>query len=157
LDKPLSTSRETVLGLANAGTYADLVVWQKAWNLRAQVRQAKRDMKLKHATLVGGPGIKKPPRVIRETEQVEQLLTDIVDHPKGCGKTPLDYAALEQQVRAALTNDPFESSRTLPELDPESRQGMELTKGAKFTPEEIQTITNCLRGAGLPAWLWSGK
>ena len=32
-------------------------------------------MKLELAALVGGPGIKKPPRVIRETEQVEQLLT----------------------------------------------------------------------------------
>jgi len=31
------------------------------------------------------------------------------------------------------------------------------TKGAKFTAEEIQTITNRLRGANLPAWLWSGK
>jgi hypothetical protein len=157
LDKPLSTSKETVLSLSNAGTLADLTTWQKAWNLRAQVRQAKRDMKLKHAALVGGPGIKRPPRVIRETEQVEQLLTDVIDNPKGCGKTPLDYAALEQRVRAALTNDPFESNRTLPEFDPESRQGMELTKGVKFTAEEIQSITNRLRGAALPAWLWSGK
>ena len=157
LDKPVSTTKETVLSLSNAGTYADLTVWQRAWNLRAQVRLAKRDMKLKHAALVGGPGIKKPPRVIRETEQVEQLLTDIVDNPKGCGKTPPDYAALEQRLRAALTNDPFESNRSLPEFDPESRQGTELTKGAKFTADEIQTITNRLRGADLPARLWSGK
>ena len=134
-----------------------MTTWQKAWNLRAQVRQVKRDVKLKHAALVGGPGIKRPPRAIREIEQVEQLLTDIVDNPKGCGKVPPDYAALEQRVRAALTNDPFESNRTLPEFDPESRQGMELTKGAKFTPEEIQIMTNRLRGAALPAWLWSGK
>jgi hypothetical protein len=157
LDKPISTSKETVVSLSNAGTYADLAAWQKAWNLRAQVRQAKRDMKLKHAALVGGPGIKKPPRVIRETERVEQLLTEIVDNPKGCGKTPPDYAALEQRVRTALTNDPFMSNRSLPEFDLESRQGTELTKGAKFTAEEIQTITNRLRGADLPAWLWSGK
>ena len=64
-----------------------MTAWQKAWNLRAQLRQAKRDMKLKHAALVGGPGIKRPPRVIRETEQVEQLLTDIVDNPKGCAES----------------------------------------------------------------------
>jgi hypothetical protein len=157
LDKPLPTSKETILSFSNAGTYADLTTWQKASNLRAQIRQAKRDMKLKHAALVGGPGIKKPPRVIRETEQVEQLLTDIVDHPKGSGKSPPDYAALEQRVRTALTDDPFESSRTLPELDPESLQGLELTKGAKFTAAEIHTITNRLRGADLPAWLWFGK
>ena len=38
-----------------------------------------------------------------------------------------------------------------------AQQGMELTKGAKFTAEEIQTITNRLRGAAFPAWLWAGK
>ena len=54
------------------------------------MRQAKRDMKLKHAALVSGPGIKKPPRVIRETEEVERLLTDLIDHPKGCGQAPPD-------------------------------------------------------------------
>ena len=114
-------------------------------------------MKLKHAALVGGPGIKKPPRVIRETEEVERLLTQLIDNPKGCGLAPLDDVALQQRVLAALTNDPFESNRTLPELDPEARQGMELTKGAKFTAQELQTITNRFRGAGLPSWLSSGK
>ena len=157
LPKLLSTHKEAVVEFANTGTFADLCAWQKAWNLRAQVRQAKRDMKLKHAQLVSGPGIKKPPRVIRETEKVEQLLTDLIDHPKGCGQAPPDYAALQQRVLAALTNDPFESNRTLPELDPDSLKGMELVKGAKFTPEEIQTITNRFRGPGLPAWLWSGR
>jgi hypothetical protein len=34
---------------------------------------------------------------------------------------------------------------------------MELTKGAKFTAEELHTITNRFRGAELPAWLWSGN
>jgi hypothetical protein len=157
LEKPASVSKETVVQFANAGSFADLTAWQKAWNLRAQLRQAKRDMKLKHAALVSGPGLKKPPRVIRETEEVEQLLTDLVDHPKGCGQAPPDFAALQQRVLTGLTNDPFESNRTLPEFDPESRQGMDLTKGAKFTAEELRTIGNRFRGAELPAWLWSGN
>jgi alpha-glucosidase (family GH31 glycosyl hydrolase) len=154
LPKPLSVSRETVVHVLDAGTFEDVAAWQRAWNLREQLRQAKRDMKLKHAAIVSGPGIKKPPRVIRETEEVERLLTDLIDNPKGCGKTPPDFAALQQRVLAALTNDPFESNRTLPEYDPESRQGTELTKGAKFTAAEISTITNRFRGADLPAWLW---
>jgi len=157
LPKPLPISKETVVQFANAGSFADLGAWQRAWNLRAQLRQAKRDMKLKHAALVSGPGLKKPPRVIRETEEVERLLTDLVDHPKGCAANAPDYAALQQRILTALTNEPFESNRTLPEFDPESRHGMELTKGAKFTAEELQTITNRFRGADLPAWLWSGK
>jgi len=157
LDKPISTSKETVVQLLIAGTYSDLVTWQKAWNLRAQLRQAKRDMKLKFAALVSGPGIKKPPRVIEETEAVERLLTDIVDDPKSSAQNLPDYTALEQRILTALTNEPFECKRALPELDPESRQGMELTKEAKFTAEELRTMTNRFRGADLPAWLWSGK
>jgi hypothetical protein len=157
LEKPISTGKEVSLRFLNAGTFADLVAWQKDWNLRVQLRQAKRDMKLKHAALVAGPGIKRPPRVIRKTEEVERLLTGQIDHPKGCAASAPDYQALEQRILAALTNEPFESNRTLPEFDPESRQGTELTKGAKFTAQEIQTITNRFRGAELPAWLWSGK
>jgi alpha-glucosidase (family GH31 glycosyl hydrolase) len=157
LPKPASVSKKTVVEFANAGSFSDLSAWQRAWNLREQVRQAKRDMKLKHAALLSGPGIKKPPRVIRETEDVERLLTELVDNPKGRGQAPPNYAALEQRVLAALTNEPFESNRSLPEFDPESRQGMELTKGAKFTAEELHTITNRFRGAELPAWLWSGN
>jgi hypothetical protein len=157
LDKPVSCDREAVLRFSNAGTYADLLTWQKAWNLRRQTRQAKRDMKLKHAAIVAGPGIKKPPFVIRETEKVEQALTGIIDHPQGCAANPPDFAALEQHILAALTNTPFESSRVLPEFDPESRQGADLTKGAKFTAQELQTITNRFRGASLPPWLWSEK
>ena len=157
LCKPLSVGRETVVHVLDAGTFADVAAWQRAWNLREQLRQAKRDMKLKHAALVSGPGIKKPPRVIRETEEVERLLTQLIDNPKGRGQEPPDYAALQQRILAALTNDPFESNRALPEYDPESRQGTELTKGAKFTPEEIRTITNRFRGADLPAWIWSAN
>ena len=157
LPEPAAIRKETVVRFENAGTFSDLRAWQQAWNLREQVRQAKREMKLKHAALVSGPGIKKPPRVIRETEEVERFLTDLIDHPEGCGRTPPDFAELQQRVLAALTNEPFESNRTLPEMDPESRQGTELTKGAKFTAEELQTITNRFRGADLPAWVWPGK
>jgi len=152
LSNTLSTGKETVIRLCNAGTFADLIAWQRALNLRAQLRQAKRLMKLKHAALVSGPGIKKPPRVIRETEEVERQLSEVIDQPKGCGQAAPDYAALERRVLAALTDEPFESNRLIPELDPESRQGMELTKGAKFTAAELQAITNCFRGAELPAW-----
>ena len=72
---------------------------------------------------------------------------------KGKHHSLIYLAALHQRVLAALSNDPFESNRTLPEFDPESRQGTELTKGAKFTAEELRSITNCFRGCELPAWL----
>ena len=152
LSKPISITRETVLGFSGAGTWADLGTWQKASNLRAQLRQMKRDMKLKHAAIVSGPGIKKPPRVIRETEVIERLLTDVVDNPKGCATSSPDFVALQKKLLEAIVNDPFESNRTLPELDPDSLQGMALVKGAKFTDSEIKTMKDRLRGADLPAW-----
>jgi hypothetical protein len=152
LPKAVSVRGETVLEFVNAGTFSDLVAWQQAWNLRNQVRAAKRDLKLKHAALVSGPGLKKPPRVIRETDEVERLLTEVIDHPKGCGRAAPDYAALQQRVITALTNDPFESNRALPELDPDSLKGMELVRGAKFTEAEIKAITCRFRGPDLPAW-----
>jgi hypothetical protein len=157
LNKPLSAGQENVLSFSNAGTSADLAAWQRASNLRAQLRQLKRDVKLKHAALVSGPGIKKPPRAMREIEAVERLLTDVVDHPKGRGTNPPDYPALESRIVAALANDPFESNRALPELDPESRAGMDLCKGAKFTSQEMTAMTNRLRGADSPAWLWPAR
>ena len=155
LERPISLGKETVLQIANAGTFADLATWQKACNLRAQLRQIKRDIKLKHASIVGGPGIKKPPRAIREIESIENLLSNLIDSPKGCGQTPPPYAAWRQKTIDALTHDPFESTRTLPEYDPDSRQGMDLVKGANFNAEEIQTMIARLRGAELPAWLWA--
>ena len=69
---------ELLLEIRQAGTFAEAVVVQKALNLRAQVRQAKRLMKLKHADLLAGADVKKPPRVIRTTEEVEGELTAII-------------------------------------------------------------------------------
>ena len=155
LEKPISVGKETILRITGVGTYADLATWQKAWNLRAQLRQVKRDLKLKHAAIVAGPGVKKPPRVIREFESIENALTDVIDNPKGRGQTPPDFVALQQRAVEALSHDPFDSSRTLPEYDPESRQGMELLKGAKFSAEEIRSMTARLRSPELPAWLWA--
>jgi hypothetical protein len=87
------------------------------------------------------------------------LPAQALDSPFPARATPtfIRGPARFQVLEAALTNDPFESRRALPEFDPESLQGTKLTEGAKFTDQELQTMTNRFRGADLPAWLWSAK
>ena len=141
---------------SGAGTFADAVALQKAINLREQVRQAKRVMKSAHFRLLGYLGTAKPPRVIRTAEQVEQELTAAINHPVGIGGNPPDFAALRQQVLHALSDDPFESNRRIPYVpaDSELIAGAKAIKDGKFTAAEIKEISDALRGADAPAWLF---
>jgi len=148
---PVSTQEAVTLSVAGAGTFAGALVLQKALNLRAQVRQVKRELKLKQVSLTGGADIKKPPRVIREAEKVEEVLNQIVANPLGTGQNPPDFDALRQQVLRALVDQPFESNRTVPEADPDARATTEKIQNGKFTPAEVARITALLLGAELPA------
>jgi hypothetical protein len=148
---PLSTQATVRLSVEGAGTFADARVLQAALNLRAQVRQIKRELKLKHVSLTGGADIKKPPRVIRETETVEEALDQVVAEPRGRGLTPPDFEALRQHVLGALADQPFESNRTVPEIDPDAKATTEKIRDGKFTPAEVAKITGMLLGAELPA------
>lgn len=154
LARPIPTKDEAAVRIGGAGTFAAAQVVQEALNMRAQVRQAKRVIKLKHAELAAALGLKKPPRVIRETEKIERQLSAIVDNPKGASAAP-DFAAMRKHVLDALTDQPFESNRKIPEIDPESIQTTKQIENATFTEEEIARITHLLRGADLPAWLES--
>ena len=138
---------------AGAGTFANAVVLQKVINLRNQIREAKRLMKVKNAEIMGaGLELKKPARVILKTEEVERALNALVEHPQGVAANPPDLAAMRQRVLAALTDKPFDSTRTIPESDPNSVAGTKRVENATFTPEEIAAITKQLRGADVPAW-----
>jgi alpha-glucosidase (family GH31 glycosyl hydrolase) len=151
LATPLSTARPVTVTLSDPGVFADALALQKALNLRQQVRQAKRCMKLKHAELLQGADLSKPPRVIRITEAVESRLTDAIDHPKGA-EIP-DFEALRKRVLDALTDQPFESNRTIPETDADSIAATKKIENAQFSKEELHKIQGILRGASLPAWL----
>ena len=153
LTLPVSTRAETTVLVRSAGTYADALVLQRALNLRAQVRQAKREMKLKHAELLGGGDVKKMARVVERTEEIERKLTEIINSPKGMGKTLPDFQAMRQSVLDALTDGPFKCDRTIPDVDPESSACALRIADMKFTPEEIERITALIPGADLVAHL----
>lgn len=153
LARPISTATETLLRIENAGTFAGAVNLQKALNLREQIRQAKRLLKLKHVELTAAQDIKKPPRVIRETEKIERQLDQMVDDPKRIEAKP-DFAGMLKHVLDALRDQPFESNRAIPEVDPDAIKTTELIQNGTFTEQEIQRITGLLRGEGLPAWVY---
>ena len=148
-----STEDKLVLEIREAGTIAEAVVIQKALNLRGQVRQAKRLMKLKHAALLAGGDIKKPPRVIRRTEEVERELTAIIQgRSPSAGRRP-DFQAMRQRVLDALVDHPFESDRSIPDVEPETIAATKSIQDGRFTAAEIERIARLLRGADLPAWI----
>jgi hypothetical protein len=154
LSRPTLTSVEAVVGIERAGTFEDALVLQQALNMREQIRQAKRLMKIKDAELIVWDEIKKPPKVIRETETVEWELTAVIDSPKGRGKNPPDLAAMRNHVIAALTDHPFDSTRTIPDVEATGVRAIANMAKGQFTPEEIAQITALLRGADYPAWLF---
>ncbi len=152
LTRPLPTRSENSIHLQKAGTFIQAVTLQQAINLRAQVRQVDRALKLKWVSLTGGADIKKPPRVILEAEKAERALDAIVEQPLAARQAP-DFDGLCQQVLAAFTGRPFDSSRVVPEIDPEALATTRKIENAQFTPAEIDKFRAILRGAGLPAWL----
>jgi alpha-glucosidase (family GH31 glycosyl hydrolase) len=155
-----ATDKPVVVALRGAATFSDALTLQKAMNLRTQVRQAKRLMKLKLSQLLGDLDIKKQPRVIRRTEEVERELTTLINHPRGIGQRPPDFGALRQRVVDALRDKPFEVDRKIPELDPVAIRATQQIENGMFTSalqggaaSEEHQILECLRGAEVPAWL----
>ena len=75
-------------------------------------------MKIKHAALLGLADIKKLPRVIRQTEEVERELTAIINAPNQIGRSLPDFTAMRQRVIVALSDKPFESNLRIREANP---------------------------------------
>jgi hypothetical protein len=59
---------------------------------------------------------------------------------------------MRRRVLAALTDKPFDSTRTIPEPEPHCIAATKQIENATFTPQEIAAITKLLRGADVPAW-----
>ena len=78
-------------------------------------------------------------------------MDQVVAEPRGRGLTPPDFEALRQHVLGALADQPFESNRTVPEIDPDAKATTEKIRDGKFTPAEVAKITGMLLGAELPA------
>jgi hypothetical protein len=145
---------KVVLTLEGAGTFADVEMLQKVRDYRQRVRNVRDDEQLKWGLLLQGMDIKKPPRVVRETDAVLSELNGLVSHPQGIAQRPPDFRALTERLLKAFVDQPFESHRTIPEVDPGALEATAKIEHATFLPEEIHRMTAELLGCELLAKAW---
>ena len=78
-------------------------MFKGALDYRERIRKVKEEEKLKWAMLLHGADIRKPPRVIRETESVEMELDNVVPNPLGIGQRPPDFRGMTERVLRHLS------------------------------------------------------
>jgi len=151
LTEPTPVSGKLTLVLENAGTFADAEMLQKVLDYRARVRRVKQQEKLKWAMLLGGKDVKKPPRVIRQTDQVETELNELVSNPRGRAERAPNFLTITARLLKAFVDQPFESTRAtpLPLSEREPREAAEILARASFLPEEVRSMTAELLGLDL--------
>ena len=70
--------------------------------------------------------------------------TDLAAHP-------VDFKGMTAAILSAFITQPFDSTRTLPELDPEAAKETQAIAEVTFTPEELQSMTAELLACDLAA------
>lgn len=138
------------VAIEGAGTFAVSQTLAKIMDFRRRVREVEVAEKLKWGALLKGEDIKKEPHVLRETEKVEQELDDLIDDPEKL-QTPPDLRASTKSILDAFVNSPFESHRTIPELDPDAIASTRAIEHATFSTEELGQMTAVLLGCVLSA------
>jgi hypothetical protein len=153
IDLPDRTSirSQVVVTLQGAGTFSGRQLLEKVIDFRARVRQVEVAEKLTWGMLLRMEDIKKEPHVLRETEQVEQELNDLVDDPQKLTEHGADFQSWTSRILAAFANQPFESNRSIPEADADAVKATHMIEAATFTPEEISHMTAELLGCKLTA------
>lgn len=150
----MPVNEKLTITLNNAGTFDDALMLQKTLDYRKRLRTVKEEEKLKWGMVLHGLDIKKPPRVMRETEVVERQLDERIVSPLGISQHPPDFRDMTARVLKAMLDQPFESRRTLPEFDPVGRQAIAALEHATFQPEEVRRMTAELLGCELTAKAW---
>jgi alpha-glucosidase (family GH31 glycosyl hydrolase) len=149
----VSVHRRLNIRLEGSGSFASSETLQRLITFREGVRDVELAEKLKWGVLLKGEDIKKEPRVLRETEQVEQQLNDLIDSV-GVGKPDdghADFHSWIAQISQAFVQSPFESNRTIPEIDPDAIKSTHAIETATFSPEEVNAMTARLLGCRLAA------
>lgn len=149
IGEPTPATQSLQLRLAGAGSYEDAIVVQEVLDFRERVRRVKQEEKLKWAILLAGLDIKKPPRVLRETDAVEAELNAIVERQHGVASHVPDFRQMAGRILHAFVDQPFECNRKIPESDEEARRATQKIQNATFNPEEIRVMTAQLMGCNL--------
>lgn len=141
LTRPRPVTAPVTVTLRKAGTFEDRLVLDRVLTYRKRVREIKIAEKLRWAMLLAGQDIKKEPHVLQVTDQVEQQLDDLVDNPSGLATRAPDFRGMTAAMLAAFVTKPFDSSRKIPELDPDAQAAMRSIANGTFTQEELYRMT----------------
>lgn len=142
-------NKKMVLTLEDSGSLADAIALQKVLNFRERVRLVKHEQKLKYALILMGQEHAKPPHVIQETDKVEMELNKVVASPKGMSKSMPDMKSMTQRLLRAMVEKPFDSTRTIPDLNETCRAASAYIANMNFEPEELRKMTAMLLGLEL--------
>ena len=82
---------------------------------------------------------------------MEQELNDLVDSRQKLASNNPDFKSWTSRILAAFSNHPFESNRTIPEVDPDALKAKHMIENATFTSEEISQMIAELLGCNLAA------
>jgi hypothetical protein len=137
--------------LERAGSFEAGQLLQRVIDYRARVRKIEVAEKLKWGTLLHGEDIKKEPRVLRQTEQIEQALNVLIENPEQLEHEHPEFNSWTARILASFADHPFESNRTIPELDPDAIKSTRSIENAQFSPAEISEMTTTLLGCVLAA------
>lgn len=146
-----SIENPVTVTLEEAGSAAEEQLFEQVLDYRSRVRRVEVAEKIKWGTLLRGEDIKKEPRVLRKTEDIEQQLDELVRRPEKLRQTRPDFQSWASQIVTAFVDQPFESNRTAAEADVDARQSMRSIENAGFNAEEINQMTAELLGCQLEA------
>lgn len=135
--------------LQGSGTFAARKMLEKVLEFRAGIRDIEVAEKVKWGALLKGEDIKKEPRVLRETEQVEQELNDLLDHQEAIEWARPDFQSWTLRIATAFVDHPFESNRTIPEMDVGAIKSTHAIEHASFSSQELNNMTARLLGCVL--------
>lgn len=146
---PVSVHQQETVTLEGGGTFAAASRLEEMINFRRGIREIEVAEKLKWGVLLNGEDIKKEPRVLRETEQVEQELNDLIDTPGKLDQVHPAFQSWTARIIKAFVQSPFESNRSIPEIDPDALKSTHAIENATFSPEELNAMTSGLLGCTL--------
>jgi hypothetical protein len=141
LPTPFAIGKAITVTLERAGTFSDAVAIGAVLTYRERVRRVKIAIKLFWGVLISLNDIKKEPHVLQETDRVEQILNDLVDQGADIAAHPVNFRKMTSDILDAFITRPFDSTRTLPELDPLALKETLAIADATFTPEELRNMT----------------
>ena len=141
LSAPSTIGKAITVTVEGAGTFPDAVAVQAVRTYRERIRRVKISEKLFWGVLISLNDIKKEPHVLRETDRVEQILNDLVDHGADLEAHPVDFKGMTASILNALITQPFDSTRALPELDPLAAKETLAIANVAFNPEELRKMT----------------